>query len=232
MGEIIGYARTSTADQVAGLEAQIRDLKAAGCETIYQEHASSVFNCPERDAVLAYLRKGDVFVITKIDRLARNAKHLLEMCEGIQAKGVTLRILALGIDTTTPMGKFALTIFAAAAEMERTNMLERQREGIAKARAAGKYKGRAPTARGKSADVLQLHSEGVGASEIARRVGIGRASVYRILDDAADADPPYGRKRPKSMSPAPSIQPAMLLAGAIAAEKPADYPDIGGHEND
>ena len=97
-------------------------------------------------------------------------------------KGASLSIINLGIDTATPTGKLMLTILGSIAEFERGIMLERQREGIAKAKADGKYKGRKPTARSKAEDVLRLHSEGVGASEIAKRTGIGRASVYRILE--------------------------------------------------
>lgn len=84
----------------------------------------------------------------------------------------------------THTGKLMLTLLGGVAEFERSIMLERQREGIAKAKAAGKYKGRTPTARAKTKEVLGLHAEGVGATEIARKLGIGRASVYRILEEA------------------------------------------------
>lgn len=184
---IVGYGRTSTSDQIAGLEAQERDLKAAGCEKLFIEHGSAVDSQRQQlRSALDFVRDGDVFVVTKLDRLARSVADLMSMVERLTAKGVQLRILAMNLDTATPTGKLMLGVLGSVAQFEREMMLERQREGIAKARAAGKYKGRAPTARGKSADVLRLHSEGVGASEIARRVGIGRASVYRILDDAAD----------------------------------------------
>ena len=89
----------------------------------------------------------------------------------------------MGIDTGTATGKLMLTILGGVAEFERSIMLERQREGIAKAKAAGKYKGRKPTARAKAKEVLALRKEGVGATEIARQLSIGRASVYRILDE-------------------------------------------------
>ena len=102
-------------------------------------------------------------------------------------KGAALRILNMGIDTGTPTGKLMLTIMGGVAEFEREIMLERQREGIAKAKAAGKYKGRAPTARAKADEVRALVGEGVGATEIARRLGIGRASVYRILGETEKA---------------------------------------------
>jgi len=180
---LVGYARTSTLDQTAGIEAQERDLLAHGCEKLFREQVSSV-DVPERKQlaeVLEFIRAGDVLVVTKLDRLARSVRHLLDVLETITAKGATLRILGLGIDTGTPTGRLMLNMLGSIAEFERDIMLERQREGIAKAKAAGKYKGRKPTAQAKAAEVAELHKAGVGATEIARQLGIGRASVYRVL---------------------------------------------------
>lgn len=180
---LVGYARTSTLDQIAGVEAQERDLRAAGCERLFLEQVSSV-DLPGRIKLaeaLEFLREGDTLVVTKLDRLARSVAHLLEVLERLTAKGASLRILGMGIDTATPTGKLMLTILGGVAEFERSIMLERQREGIAKAKAAGKYKGRQPTARAKADEIRQLKAQGMGASEIARTLGIGRASVYRIL---------------------------------------------------
>lgn len=179
---IVGYARTSTLDQTAGLEAQERDLRAAGCEKLFAEQVSSV-DVKERTKlaeVLDFLREGDVLVVTKLDRLARSVAHLLEVLDQLTAKGASLRILAMGVDTATPTGKLMLTILGGVAEFERAIMLERQREGIAKAKAEGKYKGRKPTAQSQADEVNRLRAEGLGATEIAKRLGIGRASVYRI----------------------------------------------------
>lgn len=187
---MIGYARTSTLDQTAGLEAQTRDLTSAGCERIFEEQVSSV-DVVKREQLteaLAYAREGDTLVVTKLDRLARSVAHLVDLLAQLEAKSVALRILAMGIDTSTPTGKLMLTILGGVAEFEREIMLERQREGIAKAKAAGKYKGRAPTARAKGEDVLALYMQGVGGTEIAKRLGIGRASVYRIINEAKAAD--------------------------------------------
>ncbi|MDO9525464.1 MAG: recombinase family protein [Gemmobacter sp.] len=183
---LVGYARTSTLDQTSGLEAQERDLTTAGCTRIFREQVSSVdvVKRNELAAAMAWLRPGDALVVTKLDRLARSVAHLVEILAQLEAKGAALRILAMGIDTATPTGKLMLTILGGVAEFERAIMLERQREGIAKAKAEGRYRGRAPTARAKSDDVLRLHREGVGGTEIARRLGLGRASVYRILDSA------------------------------------------------
>lgn len=186
---LIGYARTSTLDQKAGLDAQRRDLEAVGCERIFVEQVSSVdvVSRAQLAEALAFAREGDTLVVTKLDRLARSVAHLVGILGQLEAKGVALRILSMGIDTATPTGKLMLTILGGVAEFEREIMLERQREGIAKAKAEGKYKGRAPTARAKAEEVLRLHAEGIGGTEIATRLGIGRASVYRILEEAKNA---------------------------------------------
>lgn len=184
---LLGYARTSTVDQQAGLEGQLRDLQGAGCEKVFEEQVSSV-DVPKRVAfadALDYLREGDTLVVTKLDRLARSMAHMMEVLAAIEAKGANLRILSMDIDTGTATGKLMLSIMGSVAEFERSIMLERQREGIAKAKAKGKYTGRKPTAMAKSEDVIKLHREGIGGSEIARKVGIGRASVYRILKNTA-----------------------------------------------
>jgi len=184
---LVGYARTSTLDQTAGLEAQERELAEAGCTKVFVEQVSSV-DVKAREALaqaLEFVREGDTLVVTKLDRLARSVAHLMELLEMIEAKGASLRILSMGIDTSTATGKLMLTLLGGVAEFERSIMLERQREGIAKAKALGKYKGRKPTAKAKAEEVLKLHQEGVGGTAIAKRLGIGRASVYRILNDAA-----------------------------------------------
>lgn len=180
---IVGYARTSTMDQTAGLEAQERELRDAGCDKLFVEQVSSV-DVRARDRLaeaLDYVRDGDTLVVTKLDRLARSVAHLLEVLEALTAKGASLRILSMGIDTGTATGKLMLTLLGGVAEFERSIMLERQREGIAKAKAAGKYKGRKPTAMAKGDDVLALRAKGMKPNDIAKEVGIGRASVYRIL---------------------------------------------------
>jgi len=182
---LVGYARTSTAEQVAGLEAQVRDLVATGCtDKIFSEQVSSVSVRDQLQAALAFVREGDTLVVTRLDRLARSTSDLLGIVQALDEKRVALRILDFGgsaIDTQSPSGKLVLTLFGAMAEFERAIMLTRQREGIAKAKAEGRYKGRATTARAKSGDVVRLAREGVGAAEIAGKVGISRASVYRIL---------------------------------------------------
>jgi DNA invertase Pin-like site-specific DNA recombinase len=179
---IVGYARTSTADQTAGLDAQIRDLTAVGVEQVFSEQVSSVAQRAKLDEALRFVRKGDVLVCAKPDRLARSTRNLLDIAEDLSRRGVTLRILSMGdLDAANPTGKLMLTMLGAVATFEREIMLERQREGIAKAAAEGKYKGRHPTARAKSVEVYSLADRGVTRPQIARQTGIGIASVYRIL---------------------------------------------------
>jgi DNA invertase Pin-like site-specific DNA recombinase len=120
-------------------------------------------------------------VVTKLDRLARSVADLVRIVERLARKGVGLRILAMGVDTATPTGKLVLNVLGAIGQFEREVMLERQREGIAKAAAEGKYKGRKPTARAKSADIIKLAGEGMKREDIASRLNVGVASVYRAL---------------------------------------------------
>jgi len=176
----VGYARTSTLDQTAGYEAQTRGLKAAGCEKVFKEQASSVGERQQLAAALEFIREGDTLVVTKLDRLARSIGHLSEITRTLDTKKANLQVLAMNLDTSNATGRLMLNVIGSVAQFEREMMLERQREGIAKAKADGKYKGRKPTAQAKAADVMALQREGVGPSEIARRLNIGRASVYRI----------------------------------------------------
>src|SRR5215468_230413 len=113
---------------------------------------------------------------------ARSNGHLSEITKVLEAKKADLQVLAMGLDTSTATGRLMLNVIGSVAQFEREMMLERQREGIAKAKLDGKYKGRKATARAKAAVVRELHERGLGASEIARQAGMGRASVYRILD--------------------------------------------------
>ena len=178
----VGYARTSTLEQQAGLDAQIRDLTAAGCEKIFNEQVSAVGKRPQLEAALGFIREGDTLIVTKLDRLARSTQHLLEIADRVKENRAALSILNLGADTSTATGKLIFTIIGAVGAFERELMLERQREGIAKAKAEGRYRGRQPTARAREAEVKALKADGVRPVDIARRLGIGRASVYRILD--------------------------------------------------
>lgn len=182
---LIGYARTSTLEQEAGLAAQERDLTALDCDKVYIEQTSSVGERPRLTAAIDYLRDGDTLVVTKLDRLARSVLHLGEIVKQIREKGASLRILDMDIDTKSPTGTLLLNMLGSVAQFEREMMLERQREGIAKARGEGKYKGRKPTALAQEGEVKALHGNGTSPTDIARKLGIGRTSVYRILGNVA-----------------------------------------------
>ncbi len=176
---LIGYARVSTEDQ--HLEMQLTQLQAAGVERIYKEKISGVQqDRPELVAMLDYVREGDTVVSAKLDRIARSTRHLLEIVEVLEKKGVAFRVLNINLDTATPTGKLMLSMLAAIGQFEREMMLERQREGIARAKQAGAYKGRKPTARAKSDQVVELLRQGMTRNAVARETGIGVASVYRI----------------------------------------------------
>ena len=178
---IVGYARTSTAEQMAGLEAQQRDLSSAGVERLFSEQTSSVGSREVLEAAIEFIREGDALVVTKLDRLARSVRDLCGIVDRIEKKRASLRILAMNLDTATPTGKLMLNVLGSIAQFEREMMLERQREGIAKAKAEHKYKGRAPTARAKAADIIRLADEGLTREAIASQLNIGVASVYRVL---------------------------------------------------
>jgi DNA invertase Pin-like site-specific DNA recombinase len=183
----IGYGRTSTWHQEAGLAAQRETLTAAGCEEIFQEQVSSVELRPQLEAAIRCLRKGDVLVVTKLDRFARSVEHAICLERKIAAKGAALLVLDPGIDTGTAVGRLMFGVLGSVAQFEREIMLERQRDGIARAQADGKYRGRAPTARAKAEEIERLLAAGVPKAEIARRLRIGRTSVFRVLGERREA---------------------------------------------
>jgi DNA invertase Pin-like site-specific DNA recombinase len=186
---LIGYARTSTLEQEAGLDAQLRELAALGCEKVFREQVSSVAPRKQLEAALEFARSGDALVVTKLDRLARSVTHMGGILAILEAKGVALRIVNLGVDTTTPTGKLMLNVLCGVAQFEREMMLERQREGIARAKAEGAYKGRKPTARAKAEEIKALAAEGLSMGAIATKLGIGKGSVHRALAPGKTAEP-------------------------------------------
>lgn len=192
---LVGYARTSTVEQEAGLAAQERDLRAAGCDKVFAERVSSVARRDRLEAALDFVRDGDTLIVAKPDRLARSTADLLGIVARLEAKGVSLIVLSMGgqtVDTRTATGKLMLTMLGAIAAFERDLMLERQREGIAKAKADGKYKGRAPTARRQAEEARKLRADGMHPLVIAERLGISRASVYRVLGGPEGANATEG----------------------------------------
>lgn len=181
---LVGYARTSTADQKAGLDAQVAELRGAGVEELFIEQVSSVERREELEKAIKFIRKGDMLVVTKLDRLARSIPDLVRIIGTLEEKQATLRILAMNLDTNTPTGRLLVNLVGSVAQFEREIMLERQKEGVARAKGEGKYKGRKPIAGAKSADVIAKFKADQRPSDIAKSVGIGRASVYRILNRA------------------------------------------------
>ena len=176
----IGYARVSTTDQDTGL--QVAALKAAGCAIIREEQASgtSTKGRTELQTSIEILREGDVLVVTRIDRLARSIGDLAQIVRTIEAKGAALACTEQPVDTSTAAGKAFLGMLGVFAEFETNIRKERQLEGIAKAKAEGVYKGRKPSI--DVAEVRRLQADGKGATAIAKQLGIGRASVYRVLE--------------------------------------------------
>lgn len=176
---VIGYARVSSTGQT--LEVQLDQLKAAGCDKVFSEKESGrTTGRAQLQFALDYVREGDVFVVTRLDRLARSMLDLRTIVDGLASKGVGFRVLQQGaIDTTRSDGRLMLNILASFAEFEADIRRERQKDGIARAKAHGVYRGRKPSVDAE--EVRRLKAEGVRPAEIARRLRIGRASVYRAL---------------------------------------------------
>jgi DNA invertase Pin-like site-specific DNA recombinase len=174
-----GYARVSTIDQ--DLSLQRRMLKAAGCDVIRAEKASGTRRNgrTELQVLLDFLRPGDTLVVTRVDRLARSIRDLQDIVHELRERGVTLKATEQPIDTRTASGKAFLDMLGVFAEFETNLRRERQLEGVAAAKLRGAYKGRKRSI--DETGVRRLRSQGLGPTEIARQLGIGRASVYRAL---------------------------------------------------
>jgi DNA invertase Pin-like site-specific DNA recombinase len=175
-----GYARVSTLDQ--DLTLQRRVLRAAGCSVIRAEKKSGNRRDgrTELQVLLDFVQPGDTLVVTRIDRLARSLKDLQDIVHELKGRGVALRATEQPVDTGTAAGKAFLDILGVFAEFETNLRRERQLEGIAQAKARGVYRGRKPSI--DMAEIRRLRDQdGLGATAIARRLGIGRASVYRAL---------------------------------------------------
>ena len=177
---ILGYARVSTTGQ--SLDGQLDALEAEGCGRVFSEAVSgSVRTRPELDRMLDQLRKGDVVVVTRYDRLARSLRDLLDIVARIGAAGAGFRSLAEAIDTTTPAGRLVLHVFASLAEFERELITDRTGEGLASARAQGRVGGRPSELRPEQrAEVQRMRGEGRAVAEIATLFRVSPATVRRV----------------------------------------------------
>lgn len=184
-GELIGYARVSTEGQL--LDRQLDALTEAGCARIFTDHGVSGAKRPgarpgwaELDA---YLRPGDAVVVQALDRLGRSTRDLLELIEQLKERSIGLRILQLGVDTTTPAGQLVLTVIAALAQMEREVLADRVRDGLAAARARGRTGGRPPALSAEQrAEAIRQHAEGRPVAELARLLGCSERTIRRVLN--------------------------------------------------
>ena len=180
--KVYGYARVSTDAQ--DLTIQKEKLRQFGCDLIRAENVSGKASAEERKELkllLEFLREGDALVVTRVDRLARSMKHLQDIFLELNNKGVVLRAIEQPVDTSTASGKAFMDMLGVFAEFETNLRKERQAEGIAHAKAKGVYKGRKPTAREKAKDIIELTNKGLTRREVAERLNIGIASVYRVL---------------------------------------------------
>ena len=177
---MVGYARVSSAGQ--SLDVQLEQLTLAGCEEIFAEKrtATTTVSREQLDQALRFVRKGDILVVTRLDRLARSLTDLSRIIDDLGTRQVGFRCLQQGaVDTTKPEGRLMLGLLGCFAEFETAIRKERQREGIDKAMAEGRYRGRPATI--DALEIDRLRSEGLGATAISKQMNIGRASVYRHL---------------------------------------------------
>lgn len=185
----IGYGRVSTRDQ--NPDAQEDALKDAGCEPVFVDKASGkLASRPELDKALIAAREGDEFVITKLDRLGRSLKNLIDLSEQLNKKGVNLVVLSQGIDTSTPAGRMFFHILGAIAEFERSLIVERTRDGLEAARARGRKGGRKQALKPRQVQLAQEMYDELGddgkrkhtVQDIADELGVARTTIYRYLE--------------------------------------------------
>ena len=178
---LIGYARVSTKEQ--DFQLQVEALEHAGCERVFTEKQSGTTtkNRTELANCLNYMREGDTLIVKKVDRLARSLRDLQNLVHDLKDRGIALKAIDQAVDTSTAAGKVFLDMLGVFAEFETNIRRERQLEGIAKAKAEGRYMGRKPTAKAKSQQVVELIDQGMTKKAVAGELGIGIASVYRIL---------------------------------------------------
>ena len=177
---LVGFARTSTTHQKYSLEAQIESLTALGCDKIFSEEVSAVASQrPQFDAAMEFVRDGDTLVVCSLSRFARSIRDLTKQVDILEAKNVSLKVLDIALDTDSATGKLMLNLLSSINQFELQLLLERQKVGIEKARAAGKFKGRAATARAKTDKIQELLATGMKPAQVAKQLNVGVASVYR-----------------------------------------------------
>ena len=187
----IGYARVSTKAQ--NDDSQVDELTAYGVDKLFIDHGVSGKHAsrPELDKALAYLREGDVFVITRLSRAMRSLKDLLALAEDLRERGIGLVVLKQQIDTTTPQGRLVFALLGALDEFQREIIVESTNEGLAAARARGRVGGRkAKLTAGQIEHARKLYDTGDHTvSEIAALLGVSRQTVYRVLEPQAVSSP-------------------------------------------
>lgn len=178
---LIGYVRVSTVEQNSARQEAL--MQSLGVEKVYLDKASGKdANRPQLCEMINFARQGDTIVVESISRFARNTRDLLELMEHLNAKGIGFVSKKEAIDTSTPTGKFMLTVFAAVAELEREYILQRQREGIAIAKQAGKYKGRKPIDRTLLQPVLEEYRKGnLTATQAMQKMNVSKSTFYRLI---------------------------------------------------
>ena len=192
-GLLIGYARVSTLDQNLALQQDA--LTSAGCEKIFIEQMSgAVADRPGLHEALDYARSGDTLVVWKLDRLARSMKQLIETIEKLRVRGIGFRSLTESIDTTTAQGLLVFHMFSALAEFERSLIRERTRAGLAAAKRQGRTGGRPPKLTEDDLEAARalLANPDIGVTQIADRLGVSPATLYRYIPAARTANAPDG----------------------------------------
>jgi DNA invertase Pin-like site-specific DNA recombinase len=181
-----GYARASTADQDCTI--QEAALKAAGCDVVRSEKRSgtTLKGRGELDTVLTFLQGGDTLIVTRIDRLTRSLEDLLKVANILREKGVTLKALEQQVDTGSASGRAFFHMLGVFAQFETELRKERQMEGIAKAKAEGRYRGRPPTKAGLGPEVRRRVAAGERPARVARELGMARSTLYRLLEEPDD----------------------------------------------
>jgi DNA invertase Pin-like site-specific DNA recombinase len=197
MSCVYGYLRYDVNEQ--NVDHQLDQLKANGAiETFKEKPSSRQRSTTQLNRLMSVVKEGDTIVVTSLDHIAHNTKHLLEIMESLYADGVSFKVINSTIDTSSSHGDVIRMLLGEIVEFERQVVRERQFLGIAKAKKEGRYKGRKPTARAKTEEVMALNKQGLTRQKIADELGIGVASVYRILKTNTEQKKPPRKIAKKS----------------------------------